>query len=160
MSTPTARTSAHRSRNENAEQFTATDGLQLQLTLSVMPTPKKFKYLSRALEPRKKLLWFFVFLSVFMILVSIYLIAQYKDTSLMKYPLSLGLIILICTWALICVESWFNEKGPRGIFKKIQTTFPNFYGSSKVIFEWYASIFLILWCFAGLLMSHMLLIKF
>ena len=74
--------------------------------------------------------------------------------------MALGVFVIVASWGMICVEAWFSERPPGLISRKLQNIFPRLYASGKKVIEWYASVFLVLWSIAGLVVAVSFLIKF
>ena len=118
-----------------------------------------FKQLSKKLKHKKAWLWGAAVCGLSFTVIPFSLIILEMTETFWKYSFALGTPILIVSWGLICMESWFAEKPQGKISKNMEASFPKFYGWTKGIFEWYASIFLVLWFIAGLVMPVIIIMK-
>ena len=125
-----------------------------------MVTPNTYKRIARWLTPHKLLLWISAIVGLALVVTPFVFVALEGGQSFFKIPMALGIFVLVASWGMICIESWFSERPPGLITRKLQNAFPRTYVSGKRIMEWYASIFLMLWLTAGVVVAVALLIKF
>ena len=97
--------------------------------------------MARWLRPRKVALWISAFLGLALVVTRFVLVAHDGGQAFFKIPMALGLIVLVASWGMICIQSWFSENPPGLISRKLQNAFPRTYASGKRVMEWYASIF-------------------
>ena len=125
-----------------------------------MPTPSIYRTVARRLVAKKATLWIFALLGFLMILLPLVFVILWREQTLPNIPMGIGVIILMSSWGLFLVGSWFSDQPTGFVSKKVQNIFPQLHASAKVLLEWYGSIFLTLWFCAGLAMGFFLLIKF
>ncbi len=116
--------------------------------------------MARWLRPRKVALWISALVGLALIVSPSVLAARNGGRVFPKISMALGLIVLVTSWGMICIQSWFSEGTPGFLSRKLHRAFPRTYVSGKRIMEWYASIFLMLWLTAGVVVAVALLIKF
>jgi len=125
-----------------------------------MPTPNTYKKMANWLKPRRTFLLVAAFSGLALVAVPVIFVAVKKTQAFPNIPVALGVGVLVASWGLICIESWFSEKPPGAISRKLQASLPKMYTSGKAVMEWYASIFLVLWFCGGAAMAVVLLTKF
>ena len=125
-----------------------------------MPTPKIYKKIANRFKPRGVFLWISASVGFALVAVPFALLALRKTEAFLNIPVALGLALLVGSWGFICIKSWFSEKPPGVLSKKLHSSFPRIYTSGKLLIEWYASIFLDLWFCAGAVIVVVLIIKF
>jgi hypothetical protein len=125
-----------------------------------MFTPYTLRRIARWLRPHKLLLWISATVGLALVVIPFSLIALQGGQSFLKIPMALGVFVIVASWGMICIEAWFSERPPGLISRKLQNAFPRLYASGKIVIEWYASVFLVLWFTAGLVMAVAFLIKF
>jgi hypothetical protein len=95
------------------------------------------------------------------LLVTPFVILAVTETrSFPKILAAIGLLVLVFSWGLICIESWFSDKPEGFILRKLHYRFPKIYPSGKAILEWYACVFLLFWFITGIKIALVLLTKF
>ena len=125
-----------------------------------MPTPNTYRKLARWLKPRKVVLWISALIGFGLIAAPLVLVALGRTGVFPTVPIALGILVLVVSWDMICIESWFSDKPPGLISRKLQAAFPRTYASAKIGLEWYASFFLVLWFTAGVVMTVVMLTEF
>ena len=125
-----------------------------------MFTPNTLRRIARWLRPHKLLLWISATIGLALVVIPFSLIALEGGQSFFKMPMALGLFIIVSSWGMICIEAWFSERPPRLISRKLQNAFPRLYASGKIVIEWFASVFLVLWFTAGVVIAVAFLINF
>ena len=125
-----------------------------------MFTPNTCRRMAKWLTPHKLLLWVSTVVGLALVVIPFSLIALEGGQSFFKIPLALGVFVIVSSWGMICIGAWFSERPQRSISRKLQNTFPRLYASGKTVIEWYASIFLVLWFTAGVVVAVVFLIKF
>ena len=116
--------------------------------------------MARWLRPHKLLLWISAVGGLAFVATPFVFVALEGGQSFFKIPMALGVFLLVASWGMICIESWFSERPPGLISRKLQNAFPRLYASGKIVMQWYASVFLVLWFTAGVVIAVGLLIKF
>jgi hypothetical protein len=125
-----------------------------------MLTPNTYRRMARWLRPHKLLLWISAVVGLALVATPFIFVALEGGQSFHKIPMALGVFVLMASWEMICIESWFSERRPGLISRKLQNAFPRLYASGKIVMQWYASVFLVLWFTAGLVIAVAFLIKF
>jgi hypothetical protein len=125
-----------------------------------MLMPNTLRRIARWLRPHKLLLWISATVGLALVVIPFSLIALEGGQSFFKYPMALGVFVIVASWGMICIEAWFSERPPRLISRKLQNVFPRLYASGKTVIEWYAFVFLVLWFTAGVVVAVAFLIKF
>jgi len=125
-----------------------------------MPTPNIYKRVANRLKPRGVFLWISAFVGFVFVVVPFALLAIRKTEAFPNIPVGFGLAVLVASWGLICVKSWFSEKPPGVLSRKLHSSFPRIYTPAKSLVDWYASMFLNSWFCAGAVIVMVLLIKF
>ena len=125
-----------------------------------MFTPNTLRRIARWLRPHKLLLWISATIGLALVVIPFSLIALEGGQSFFKIPMALGVFVIVASWGMICIERWFSERPPWLISRKLQDAFPRLYASGKIVLHWYASVFLVLWFTAGVVIAVVLLIKF
>ena len=125
-----------------------------------MVTPNTYRKISRWLSPHKLLLWILAVVGLALVATPFAFVALEGGQSFFKIPMALGVLVLVASWGMICIERWFSERPPWLISRKLQDAFPRLYASGKIVLHWYASVFLVLWFTAGVVIAVVLLIKF
>jgi len=125
-----------------------------------MPTPRIYRDLAALLRPKRPMLWLSVVFGVILLFGSIFFFAIGQAQAFTNLPIALGFVVVTVAWGLICIESWFSDRPPGFIARKLQNAFPRIYDSSKAAIEWYAALFLILWFGVSLVAGIVLLAKF
>ncbi len=125
-----------------------------------MLTPNTLRRIARRLRPHKLLLWISAIVGLALVAIPFVLVAFEEGQSFFKIPMALGVFVIAASWGMICIEAWFSERPPRLISRKLQNAFPKLYTSGKILIEWYASVFLVFWFTAGVVIAVVFLIKF
>jgi len=125
-----------------------------------MPTPNTYRKIASWLKPRKAVLWFTALLGFTLLVIPFVILAVTETKSFPKVLAAIGLLVLVFSWGLICIGSWFSDKPGGFISRKLQCTFPRIYPSGKAVLEWYACVFLLFWFFTGIKIALVLLTKF
>jgi len=125
-----------------------------------MFTPNTLRRIATWLTPYKLLLWISSTVGLALVVIPFALIALEGGQSFFKILMALGLFIIVSSWGMICIEAWFSERPQWLISRKLQNAFPRLYASGKIVIEWYASIFLVLWFTAGVVIVVAFLIRF
>jgi len=125
-----------------------------------MPTPNTYRKIASWLKPRKAVLWFTALFGFILLVIPFVILAVSETKSFPNIPAAIGLLVLVISWGLICIESWFSEKPGGFISRKLQDAFPRIYPSGKAVLEWYACVFLLFWFLTGIKMALVLLTKF
>jgi hypothetical protein len=125
-----------------------------------MLTPNTYRRMARWLRPHKLLFWISAVVGLALVAIPVVFAALEGGQSFFKIPMALGVFILSASWGMICIESWFSERRPGLISRKLQNAFPRLYVSGKIVMQWYASVFLVLWFTASVVIAVALLIKF
>jgi fucose 4-O-acetylase-like acetyltransferase len=110
-----------------------------------MPTPTIWKQVSKRLKPKKKILWIGAFCGLCLLCIPVVLLIPGKVKDFPVVIVTLGATILFGSWGLILVENWFSDEPSILNFRRLETIFPKCYRAMGFIFEWYASIFLVIW---------------
>ncbi len=116
--------------------------------------------MAKWLTPHKLLLWISAVVGLALVVIPFSLIALEGGQSFFKIPMALGVFVIASSWGMICIEAWFSERLQRSISRKLQNAFPKLYAFGKTVIEWYASVFLVLWFTAGVVVGVTFLIKF
>ena len=124
-----------------------------------MPTPNTFKKMAKWLKPRRLFLWIGLFFGLTLMIIPNVIVFMKKGQEFPNISTAFGVGLLVIVWGLICAESWFSEKPQGKISKKLQSFFPKTYELGRIISQWCASIFLIMWLWTGVLMTVLILIK-
>lgn len=124
-----------------------------------MVTPNTYRKISRWLSPHKLLLWILTVVGLGLVATPFVIVALKGGQSIPKIPMALGVFLFVASWGMICIERWFSERSPWLISRKLQDAFPRLYASGKIVLQWYASVFLVLWFTAGVVIAVALLIK-
>ncbi len=124
-----------------------------------MLTPNTYKRIARWLTPHKLHLWISAIVGLALLVTPFVFVALEGGQSFFKIPMVLGIFILVASWGMICIESWFSERAPGLISRKLQNAIPRVYASGKIVMQWYASVFLVLWFTAAVVIAVAFLIK-
>ena len=116
--------------------------------------------MAKWLTPHKLLLWISAVVGLALVVIPFSLIALEGGQSFFKIPMALGVFVIASSWGMICIGAWFSERSQRSISRKLQNAFPRLYAVGKTVIEWYASVFLVLWFTAGVVVAVVFLIKF
>jgi hypothetical protein len=125
-----------------------------------MPIPNTYRKIAGWLKPRKAVLWFTALFGLILLVTPFVILAVSELKSFPKVPAAIGLLVLVFSWGLICIESWFSDKPGGFISRKLQYRFPRIYTSGKAVLDWYACVFLLFWFFTGIKIALVLLTKF
>jgi hypothetical protein len=125
-----------------------------------MPTPNTYRKIASWAKPRKVVLWLTAFFGLVLVVVPFIIAAVREIKAFPNVPAAIGLLVLVISWGLICIECWFSETPGGFVSKKLAATFSRIYTSGKAVLEWYASVFLVFWFLAGIIMALVLLTKF
>lgn len=124
-----------------------------------MLTPYKLKTLSIWLKPKKILLWFALIIGLVIFITPFVLINVFDIKTFPNIPIAIGFLVIMFSWGMICIESWFSDKEPGTISNKLINMFPKLHRVGKSVFDWYGSIFINLWFLVGVGAALLLLIQ-